>query len=178
MSHGERFVAMIQAMMNAPGLYVMDEPEAALSFSSCLHLVAVLHQLARSGAQIVCDPLPHPGRDTRRRRRRGRRPRLPPGRLGRPRPSRPLGPVPEVTPGLHAPRHRSRRRTGDPMINGTPTPGTPESTTASDTAAADDGTPIRRTAPRTRPIRDVTSELRAELVSPTPETSVIRCSTA
>jgi predicted ATPase len=54
MSHGEGFVTMIQTMMNAPGFYVMDEPEAALSFSSCLHLVAVLHELARSGAQIVC----------------------------------------------------------------------------------------------------------------------------
>ena len=54
MSHGEGFVTMIQAMMNAPGFYVMDEPEAALSFSSCLHLVAVLHELARGGAQIVC----------------------------------------------------------------------------------------------------------------------------
>ncbi|MFD7161592.1 ATP-binding cassette domain-containing protein [Kribbella sp. NPDC059898] len=54
MSHGEGFVTMVQAMMNAPGFYVMDEPEAALSFSSCLHLISVLHDLGRSGAQIVC----------------------------------------------------------------------------------------------------------------------------
>ncbi len=37
-----------------PGLYVLDEPEAALSFSSCLELLAVLHALGRSGAQVVC----------------------------------------------------------------------------------------------------------------------------
>ncbi|MFI5736096.1 ATP-binding cassette domain-containing protein [Kribbella sp. NPDC051587] len=54
MSHGEGFVTMIESMMNAPGFYVMDEPEAALSFSSCLHLISVLHRLGRTGAQVVC----------------------------------------------------------------------------------------------------------------------------
>ena len=32
----------------------MDEPEAALSFTSCLRLVALIQQLGRSGAQVVC----------------------------------------------------------------------------------------------------------------------------
>ena len=39
MSHGEGFVTVFRAMMNAPGFYVMDEPESALSFTACLHLV-------------------------------------------------------------------------------------------------------------------------------------------
>ena len=41
-------------MMTAPGFYVMDEPESALSFSTCLHLVALMHQLGETGAQVVC----------------------------------------------------------------------------------------------------------------------------
>lgn len=54
MSHGEGFVTMFRAMMNAPGFYVMDEPESALSFTACLHLVALMHQLGETGAQVVC----------------------------------------------------------------------------------------------------------------------------
>ncbi|MFE7132369.1 ATP-binding cassette domain-containing protein [Streptomyces sp. NPDC057638] len=54
LSHGEGFLAMFRAMFDAPGFYVMDEPEAALSFTSCLQLVALLHQLGESGAQVVC----------------------------------------------------------------------------------------------------------------------------
>jgi predicted ATPase len=41
-------------MFREPGLYVMDEPEAALSFTSCLRLVALMHQLGESGAQVIC----------------------------------------------------------------------------------------------------------------------------
>ena len=37
-----------------PGLYVLDEPEAALSFASCLELVGLLDELARAGGQVVC----------------------------------------------------------------------------------------------------------------------------
>ena len=54
MSHGEGFLTMFQAMFGVPGFYVMDEPEAALSFTSCLQLVSLVHQLGRSGAQVVC----------------------------------------------------------------------------------------------------------------------------
>lgn len=45
---------MFRAMMNAPGFYVMDEPESALSFTACLHLVALMHQLGETGAHVVC----------------------------------------------------------------------------------------------------------------------------
>lgn len=54
MSHGEGFLAVISTMMRDPGLYLMDEPEAALSFSSCLQLVGLIHELAAAGSQIIC----------------------------------------------------------------------------------------------------------------------------
>jgi predicted ATPase len=53
-SHGESFLQVFKARFNEPGLYLLDEPEAALSFSSCLSLMAVLHQLAQDGGQVVC----------------------------------------------------------------------------------------------------------------------------
>lgn len=54
MSHGEGFLTMFRSMFDAPGFYVMDEPEAALSFTACLHQVGLMHQLGRSGAQVIC----------------------------------------------------------------------------------------------------------------------------
>lgn len=54
MSHGEGFLTVFREMFNAPGLYVMDEPEAALSFTSCLRLVALMHELGKTGAQVIC----------------------------------------------------------------------------------------------------------------------------
>lgn len=53
-SHGESFLQVFGARFNEPGLYLLDEPEAALSFSSCLSLLMVLSDLGRSGAQVVC----------------------------------------------------------------------------------------------------------------------------
>ncbi|MBO0803237.1 MAG: AAA family ATPase [Nocardiopsaceae bacterium] len=53
-SHGEGFLVIFESMFREPGLYLMDEPEAALSFSSCLRLVTLMHQLAETGAQIIC----------------------------------------------------------------------------------------------------------------------------
>jgi len=55
------------------GLYLMDEPEAALSFISCLHLVALMHELGDSGAQVICaHPLPGSGCHPRCRHHRTR----------------------------------------------------------------------------------------------------------
>lgn len=53
-SHGEGFLTAFRDNFRQPGLYVLDEPEAALSFASCLQLVGLLHQLAESGSQVVC----------------------------------------------------------------------------------------------------------------------------
>lgn len=54
MSHGEGFLEIFGEMFNQPGMYLMDEPEAALSFTSCLRLVALMHELGQSGAQVIC----------------------------------------------------------------------------------------------------------------------------
>jgi predicted ATPase len=53
-SHGEGFLTIFETMFRQPGLYLMDEPEAALSFTSCLRLVALMYELSSSGAQIIC----------------------------------------------------------------------------------------------------------------------------
>ncbi|WP_209635939.1 AAA family ATPase [Kibdelosporangium banguiense] len=54
MSHGEGFLTVFSEMFREPGLYLMDEPEAALSFTSCLRLVGLMQRLGESGAQVVC----------------------------------------------------------------------------------------------------------------------------
>ncbi|MDA3626435.1 AAA family ATPase [Saccharopolyspora oryzae] len=54
MSHGEGFLTVFESMFRERGFYVMDEPEAALSFESCLKLVALMHRLGETGAQVVC----------------------------------------------------------------------------------------------------------------------------
>jgi predicted ATPase len=55
MSHGESFLSAMQWYFRKPGFFCLDEPEAALSFSSTLVLVAQLHELAQTdGAQVVC----------------------------------------------------------------------------------------------------------------------------
>jgi predicted ATPase len=54
MSHGEGFLTVFANMFREPLLYLMDEPEAALSFTSCLQLVGLMHQLGQTGAQVIC----------------------------------------------------------------------------------------------------------------------------
>jgi predicted ATPase len=54
MSHGESFLAVLRTRFDSPGLYCLDEPEAALSFSSTLGLVATLDDVVRGGGQVLC----------------------------------------------------------------------------------------------------------------------------
>lgn len=54
MSHGESFLAVLDTRFNSPGFYCLDEPEAALSFSSTLTLIATLHRIADAGGQVLC----------------------------------------------------------------------------------------------------------------------------
>jgi predicted ATPase len=54
LSHGESFLALLSTRFDSPGLYCLDEPEAALSFSAQVALVGILHDLAASGAQVLC----------------------------------------------------------------------------------------------------------------------------
>ncbi|MCC5580564.1 AAA family ATPase [Microtetraspora sp. AC03309] len=53
-SHGEGFFTVLDRMVSGPGLYLMDEPEAALSFNSCLRLIGLMDHVAKEGGQIVC----------------------------------------------------------------------------------------------------------------------------
>jgi predicted ATPase len=54
MSHGESFLALLRTRFDSPGLYCLDEPEAALSFSAQIALVGTLNDLASDGAQVLC----------------------------------------------------------------------------------------------------------------------------
>ena len=53
-SHGESFLAVLEQHFEGRGFYLLDEPESALSFSSCLALVGILDRLVGEGAQVVC----------------------------------------------------------------------------------------------------------------------------
>ncbi len=52
-SHGESFLALAANRFGPEGLYLLDEPEAALSVSGQLALLAVIVRAAREGAQFV-----------------------------------------------------------------------------------------------------------------------------
>src|SRR6185312_60244 len=52
-SHGESFLAVLRQRFSDVGVYFMDEPEAALSFQSCLGLVSLLHAMGQEGSQVV-----------------------------------------------------------------------------------------------------------------------------
>ncbi len=54
MSHGESFLELLGARFDSTGFYCLDEPEAALSFSSTLALMSVLDRLTCERSQILC----------------------------------------------------------------------------------------------------------------------------
>ena len=53
LSHGQGFLEILRTRVNQRGFYLMDEPDAPLSFISCLSLVTLLHDLAGAGSQLV-----------------------------------------------------------------------------------------------------------------------------
>jgi predicted ATPase len=53
LSHGEAFLEVLTRRANGRGTYLLDEPDAALSFGGSLALVAVLLELVATGAQVV-----------------------------------------------------------------------------------------------------------------------------
>lgn len=53
MSHGEGFLWVAMNRFRGNGLYLLDEPEAALSPQRQLTLIARMHQLARDGSQFI-----------------------------------------------------------------------------------------------------------------------------
>jgi len=53
MSHGESFLQLAVDRFQGHGLWVLDEPESALSFTGCLTLLAVLKDLIATGSSQV-----------------------------------------------------------------------------------------------------------------------------
>jgi predicted ATPase len=52
-SHGESFVALAANRFAGQGLYLLDEPEAALSVTSSLAFLEILHGAGAAGAQCI-----------------------------------------------------------------------------------------------------------------------------
>ena len=52
-SHGESFLTLIESRMTGDGLYILDEPESALSFHGQLKLLAIMHGAVAQGAQFI-----------------------------------------------------------------------------------------------------------------------------
>jgi len=52
-SHGESFLSVLRHRFDEVGVYFLDEPESALSFRSCLGLVALLDTMRREGSQVL-----------------------------------------------------------------------------------------------------------------------------
>ncbi|MGY1820463.1 AAA family ATPase [Geodermatophilus sp. SYSU D00079] len=53
LSHGEGFLSLFGSRATRRGLYLLDEPDAALSFTGTLSLVVRLAELVAGGAQVV-----------------------------------------------------------------------------------------------------------------------------
>lgn len=54
MSHGESFLALLESRFSGTGFFCLDEPEAALSFSSTLGLIATLQRVVARRGQVLC----------------------------------------------------------------------------------------------------------------------------
>jgi predicted ATPase len=52
-SHGESFMALVQNRFRGNGLYILDEPEAALSPSRQMTLVAEIKRLVDNNSQFI-----------------------------------------------------------------------------------------------------------------------------
>lgn len=52
-SHGESFLSLLQYRFNGNGLYLLDEPEAALSPTRQLAVLVLMHKLVRANSQFI-----------------------------------------------------------------------------------------------------------------------------
>jgi len=52
-SHGESFLALVENRFNGNGIYLLDEPESALSPSRLMTLLVHLHELSRKNSQFI-----------------------------------------------------------------------------------------------------------------------------
>lgn len=52
-SHGEAFISLLNHKFKGKGLYILDEPEAALSPARQLSALAIIHELVRNDSQFI-----------------------------------------------------------------------------------------------------------------------------
>lgn len=52
-SHGESFISLVEDRFRKEGLYILDEPEAALSPTNQLKFIALIHRLAKQKCQFI-----------------------------------------------------------------------------------------------------------------------------
>ena len=52
-SHGESFISLVQNRFGGRGLYLLDEPEAALSPSSVMSMLIIIDELVRNESQFI-----------------------------------------------------------------------------------------------------------------------------
>jgi len=53
LSHGEAFLALMRHRFGANGLYILDEPEAALSPARQMSILTLIHELVKQGSQFI-----------------------------------------------------------------------------------------------------------------------------
>jgi predicted ATPase len=53
MSHGESFLTLVRERFHPDGLFILDEPEAALSPQGAMTLLRLIHELVIDGAQFL-----------------------------------------------------------------------------------------------------------------------------
>ena len=52
-SHGEAFLKLVQNRFTENGIYILDEPEAALSIQRQLSLLCLIDELVKKGSQFI-----------------------------------------------------------------------------------------------------------------------------
>ncbi len=52
-SHGESFLSVIRNRFNGNGLYILDEPEAALSPSRQMSMLVIMNELIKKNSQFI-----------------------------------------------------------------------------------------------------------------------------
>lgn len=52
-SHGESFMALMENRFGGDGIYILDEPEAALSPARLMRMLVLIHELAEKNSQFI-----------------------------------------------------------------------------------------------------------------------------
>ena len=52
-SHGESFLSLVENRFGGEGIYILDEPEAALSPNRMMRLLVLIHELVGKGSQFI-----------------------------------------------------------------------------------------------------------------------------